>query len=823
MEKTNKKYVIKRSGRKELISNDKIFYRIKKLIDNPLLGKLDNVSALVLSSEVDDYCINGITTTELDNIAAKFADAKKLTHDLNYEKLAVRLTVSNLHKNTTECFSNVMESLYDNIDSKGRLNSIINERFISVVRKNKDILNSKIDYNRDYTFTDYFGIKTLESKYLLRKFTGELIKSDSGKGREKTVLAERPQHLLMRVAIGLYYEDINSVLKTYDLMSQGYFTHASPTLFNAGTKKEQLASCFLLHLGDSLVSIGKTQTDSMIISGCSGGIGCAITRLRAEGSHINGNNGTAGNVIKPLRIFDAIMEYADQGGKRPGSMAVYCEPWHANILSFLDARKPIGEEKARARGLFYSMWINDAFMEAVAKDEDWWLMCPNECHGLVDCHGEEFTKLYYSYIEKGMYREKVKASYIMTQICIAQIETGGPYIGFKDHVNNKTNQMNLGTQDCSNLCIEINIKNDKDNYGTCNIATMNLPKYIETNNKGHKIYNFKKLYDVTKHTVHNLNKVIDNSFYPVPETKNSNLKNRPIAVGAQGLANVFLELAIPFDSIEAKKINLEIYETIQFACLESSNEIAKAIEDETGKPGYYSTFKGSPASEGLFQHNLWGVKNDDPVYISGRWDWDALKEKVIKHGLRNSLVTASPPTATTSQILGNYESFEPIPNNFTERSTVAGNFTIVNRYLINDLIKLNIWNDSMKNKIIENRGSIQKIDTIPNNIKSLYKTVWEIKQMVLVDMSADRGLFTDQSQSFNIHISDPSIGKLSSIHMYSWKKGLKSGMYYLRQQTKTDVQKFNSSSVKETIKEIIEQVEAPFCSINNRDCEACSG
>ena len=857
------KYVIKRDGKPEPMSEDKIFYRIKKLIDNSVLGPLKNVSALNVSRDVDDFCIDGVTTTQLDIEAAKICNGKRLTHNLEYGTLAARLTVSNLHKNTTECFSSVMESLFINKDSQGNNQCILSERFIKTVRKYKDILNEKIDYTRDYTHADYFGLKVLEGAYLLKKHSGKM----SGKIENK-VVAERIQHALMRIAIELYGgsgDDLESILKCYDLMSMKYFTHASPTIFNAGTTKPQLASCFLVDMDDSMESIGKTISNALTISASSGGIGLAY-RLRATGTSIKGSNGVASGFIKPAKIFEAAMVYADQGGKRPGSMSIFMEPWHADVFEFLDSPKNTGDHNKRAPKLFYSMWIPDNFMQAVSTNGKYYLMCPKECPGLSNSHGEAFEELYNEYVKKGLYRKEIDARDLFMQICRSQMETGMPYIGYKDHVNKKTNQMNLGTQVCSNLCIEINIFSSPTEYGTCNLSTLSLPKFVETNSKGVPVYNFKKLYDVTKFLTRNMNKVIDNNYYPVPETKISNNRHRPIGIGAQGLANTFFEMGLPFESIEARKLNKDIYETIQFAALESSNDIARELtmlnpDGSIKEHGWYSSFPGSPASKGLFQHNLWGVQNDDPSNISGMWDWNELKLKVIKYGLRNSLVTASPPTASTSQILGNYESFEPIHSNIFERSVKAGEFTIVNEYLVKDLMKLNLWDTTMYQKIKTNSGSVQDIPEIPQRLKDLYKTVFEIRQMTLMDMSADRGLFTDQSQSLNLYVSNPSADKLSSLHMYSWKKGLKTGMYYLRMKTKAVVQKYNSggmssssivpyqitpSGLEHTMTDTLNlfkgasfssttidapgtaPIEAPeessvplFCTINNPECSSC--
>lgn len=791
------KYVIKRNGSKEPMNEDKIFYRIKKLISDPKLGYLEHVSALVIAKEVEDSCIDGITTTELDNIAAKIAMEKRLTHHLNYEELATRLAISNLHKNTTEIFSNVMEALYNNRKPDGKHVPILNDRFMKVIRENKEKINSKIDYIRDYTLTDYFGIKTFEKSYLLKKFNsdGDLI------------IAERIGHLMMRVSIGIHYEDLDLAFKSYDLMSQGYFTHATPTLFNAGTIRSQLASCYLLNMEDSMEGIYKTITDIALISKYSGGIGYNMSQIRSKSSYIAGTGGRSDGIVKPCRVVETTALFSNQGGgKRNGSVAVYLEPWHADIFEFLDLKKNAGDEFSRARKLFYGLWVCDIFMKCVQENLDWYLMDPNECHGLVKSYGKEFEELYYNYVEQGKFIKKIKAQDLWKHICNSQIETGMPYMSYKDAVNLKSNQKNMGTIITSNLCNEINIYTDKDEYGTCNIATINLRKYLEINISGKSVFNYKKLYDITKLIVVNMNRVIDYNFYPVPETKISNFRARPIAIGTQSLAFLFFELGISFESDEAVELNKNIYETIQFASLEASNLLAK----ETGA---YSCFEGSPASKGIFQHNLWGFKNNE---LSGMWNWDKLKEQVMMYGLKNSLCTSQPPTASTSQLLGNPESMEPIHSNVFEREILAGTFTVINKYLVKDLMKLNLWNRKMYNKLLKNRGSIQDINEIPDNIKHIYKTVFEVKQTHLIKMSADRGAFIDQSQSLNLFVADANIAKLTSLHFAGWRAGLKTGMYYLRSQTKAKMQQF-------TIEENDFEEEPEVCYRDIEGCMSCSG
>jgi ribonucleoside-diphosphate reductase alpha chain len=794
------KYVIKRNGLKEPMNEDKIFYRIKKLIEDPKLPKIDNVSALVIAKEVQDSCIDGITTTELDNIAAKIAIEKRLTHHLNYGVLATRITISNLHKNTSETFSNVMESLYNNRDPQGNLVPIINDRLMNVVRKNKDLINSKLDYTRDYTLTDFFGIKTFEKSYLLKKYNSN----------GQLVIAERIQTLMMRVSLGIFYEDLDNAFKNYDLISQGFFTNATPTLFNAGTIRAQKSSCFLLDMEDSMEGIYKTITDIALISKYSGGIGYNMSNIRSKASYIAGTGGQSDGIVKPIRVVETTALFSNQGGgKRNGSVAIYLEPHHADIYDFLELKKNAGDEFSRARKLFYALWVSDLFMKRVEQNGDWYLMDPNVCKGLTKVYSGEYEKLYNSYVEQGKYIKKIKAQDLWKEICNSQIETGMPYISYKDAVNEKSNQKNMGTIVTSNLCNEINIYTTPEEYGTCNIATISLPKFVEEHN-GTTIFNFQKLYEVTKFIVINMNNVIDYNYYPVPETKKSNLKGRPIALGNQGLALTFFKMRLPFESDLARELNKKIYETIQFASLESSCELAQKTEP-------YSCFDGSPASFGLFQHNLWGKSNNE---LSGMWDWDALKEKVIKHKLRNSLLSSQPPTASTSQLLGNSESMEPIHSNVFEREILAGSFTVINEFLIKDLMRLNLWNKKMYNKLLNHRGSIQNIPEIPDDIKELYKTVWEIKQRHLIQMSADRGVFIDQSQSLNLYVADATIAKLTSLHFFGWKSGLKTGMYYLRSQTKAKMQQF---TVEEPEGGDEETEEPKVCYRDDPSCLACSG
>lgn len=791
------KYVIKRNGSKEPMNEDKIFYRIKKLISDPKLGYLDNVSALVIAKEVEDSCIDGITTTELDNITAKIAMEKRLTHHINYEDLATRIAISNLHKNTTEIFSNVMEALYNNRKPDGQRVPILNDRFMKVVRENKEKINAKIDYTRDYTLTDYFGIKTFEKSYLLKKFNSD----------GNLIIAERIQHLMMRVNIGMHYEDLDAAFKSYDLMSQGYFIHASPTLFNAGTIREQLSSCFILNMEDSMEGIYKTISDSALISKYSGGIGMSVANIRSKGSYIAGTGGRSDGIVKILKVLEATANFSNQGGgKRLGSFAIYLEPHHGDIFEFLDLKKNSGDEKLRARDLFYGLWISDLFMKCVENNSDWYLMDPNECKGLQQAVGEDYEKLYYSYVEQGKYTKKIKATDLWVKICNTQIETGMPYMSYKDAVNLKSNQKNLGTIVSSNLCNEINIYHDKDEYGTCNIATINLPKFVEIQN-GKKVFNYNKLYEIAKLVTLNLNRVIDTNFYPVPETKNSNLKNRPTSLGTQGLQRLFYELRVPFESDMAIELNKKIFETIQYASLISSCELAKI-------DGPYSSFAGSPLSQGIFQHNMWGFKNNE---LSGMWDWDKLKDDIMMSGVKNSLLLAQPPTASTSQLLGNPESMEPIYTNVFEREILAGSFTVINKYLIIDLMQLNLWDKKMYNKLLKNRGSVQNIPEIPDDIKQLYKTVFEVKQKHLIKMSADRGAFICQTQSLNLFVEHATVAKLTTLHFAGFRAGLKTGMYYLRSQTKAKMQQFTVTEQADFEK------EPAVCYRDDPSCASCSG
>ncbi|RLV95957.1 Ribonucleoside-diphosphate reductase large chain 1 [Spathaspora sp. JA1] len=744
-------YVYKRDGRKEPVRFDKITARVQRLcygLDT------NHVEPVTITQRVISGVYQGVTTIELDNLAAETAAYMTTIHP-DYAILAARIAVSNLHKQTTKQFSSVSKELYEYINPKTGLHSpMISKETYDIIQKHADELNSTIVYDRDFSY-NYFGFKTLERSYLLRV---------NGK------VAERPQHLLMRVAIGIHGDDIPRVIESYNLMSQKYFTHGSPTLFNAGTPSPQMSSCFLVAMKeDSIEGIYDTLKTCALISKSAGGIGLHIHNIRATGSYIAGTNGTSNGIIPMVRVFNNTARYVDQGGnKRPGAFALYLEPWHADIFDFIDIRKNSGKEEIRARDLFPALWIPDLFMKRVEQNGDWTLFSPNEAPGLPDVYGDEFEQLYEQYEREGRGTKTIKAQKLWYSILEAQTETGTPFMLYKDACNKKSNQKNLGIIKSSNLCCEIVEYSAPDEVAVCNLASIAIPSFVETD-ENHSWYNFEKLHEVTKVVTRNLNRVIDRNFYPVPEAKNSNMRNRPVALGVQGLADAFMSLRLPFDSQEARELNIQIFETIYHAAVESSIELAQ-------EEGAYPTYEGSPASQGLLQFDLWERK---PTEL---WDWDSLKQKMAKHGLRNSLLVAPMPTASTSQILGNNECFEPYTSNIYSRRVLAGEFQIVNPYLLRDLVDLGIWNESMKSNIIANNGSIQSLPNVPAEIKELYKTVWEISQKHIVDMAADRAAFIDQSQSLNIHIKDPTMGKLTSMHFYGWKKGLKTGMYYLRTQ-----------------------------------------
>lgn len=793
-------FVLKRDGRKEAVQFDKITARIQKLcysLNSDLVDPID------VAKKVIEGLYDGVTTSELDNLAAETAASLTTKHP-DYALLASRIAVSNLHKNTTKSFSGTMKMLYEYFDPKAQKEApLIADDVYEIIEKNKDILDSSIIYDRDFGF-DYFGFKTLEKSYLL-KVNGQIV--------------ERPQHLFMRVSVGIHKEDIESAIKTYNLMSERWFTHATPTLFNAATPKPQMSSCFLLTMqDDSIEGIYDTLKQTAKISQSAGGIGLSIHNIRATGSYIGGTNGTSNGIIPMLRVFNDTARYVDQGGgKRKGAFAIYLEPWHADVFEFLDLRKNHGKEEMRARDLFYALWINDLFMQRVKDNGDWTLFCPHEAPGLADCFGKEFEDLYTKYEAENRGRKTIKAQELWFAILDSQIETGTPYMLFKDAANSKSNQQNLGTIKSSNLCTEIIEYTSKDEVAVCNLASLALPRFVINGAFDHQ-----KLYDVTYQATLNLNKIIDHNYYPVQEAENSNMRHRPVGLGVQGLADAFILLRLPFESDEAKRLNKDIFETIYFASMTASHDLAV-------KHGPYQTFKGSPLSKGKFQFDLWNVTPD-----SGRWDWDALRKKVVKDGVYNSLLVAPMPTASTSQILGNNECFEPYTSNIYTRRVLSGEFVVVNKHLLKDLVALGLWNNDMKNQIILANGSIQAIDIIPDYIKELYKTVWEIKMRNIIDMAADRGAYICQSQSLNLFVNAPNTSKLTSMHFYAWEKGLKTGMYYLRTQAASQAVKFTVENqggkaieavipAQMTQDQVAEEiVDGPVCSMEE-GCISCSG
>ena len=780
--------VVNRKGERENVRFDAILEKLSGLTDGLDTNWVDaaNLTKLTIEGLYD-----GVTTRELDQLAAETA-ASLASHHPDYSRLAARICVDDLHRSTKETFSEVITDLREFIDPEsGEHAPLISAEIYEIIMANKETLDNYIDYDRDFNY-DYFGFKTLERSYLL-KLNGEV--------------AERPQHMLMRVAVGIHHGSIEKALETYDLMSQGYFTHATPTLFNSGTPTPQMSSCFLLTMqDDSLVGIYDTLKQCALISKSAGGIGLSIHHIRSKGSYIKGTNGESNGIVPMLRVFNDTARYVDQGGgKRKGSIAIYLEPWHPDIIQFLDLRKNHGKEELRARDLFYALWTPDLFMERVEQNADWSFFCPNECPGLQDAYGEEFKQLYESYEAQGLARETVPARTVWDKVVEAQIETGTPYMLYKDSANNKSNQKNLGTIRSSNLCTEIMEYTAKDEVAVCNLASIALPRFV---NKETKQFDFQKLYDVTYHVTGNLNRVIDVNYYPVEEARNSNMRHRPIGLGVQGLADTFAMLGMYFESDEAKALNKEIFETIYFASCTASKDAA-IVE------GPYSSFKGSPASEGILQFDLWGMNEH-----SGRWDWDSLKDEIVEHGMRNSLLLAPMPTASTSQILGNNECFEAFTSNLYVRRTLSGEFVVTNKHLINDLIDLGLWSLEMKDEILRHKGSIQAIAGIPEHIKELYKTTWEIKQKNVIDMAADRGAYIDQSQSMNIHMIDANPAKVTSMHFYGWKKGLKTGMYYLRTKAAADAIQFTVEQKKaqdQTVSGLADRAE-----VSSMDAIACS-
>ncbi len=788
-------HVIKRDGRRESVKFDKVTSRIERLcyaLDPKHVDPTD-VAKKVIQGIYDD-----VTTSELDNLAAEIAASLTTKHP-DYALLASRIAVSNLHKNTKKSFSETMRDLYRYVSPRtGQKAPLIAKDIYQIIEKNADLLDSTIIYDRDFDY-DYFAFKTLEKGYLL-KINGKI--------------AERPQHMLMRVAVGIHREDLQAAIETYTLMSERWYTHATPTLFNAGTPKPQLSSCFLIQLkDDSIDGIYDTLKQCAKISQSAGGIGLSIHNIRATGSYIRGSNGTSNGVVPMLRVFNDTARYVDQGGgKRKGAFAIYLEPWHADILEFLDLKKNHGKDEMRARDLFYALWIPDLFMKRVDENGMWSLFCPNEAKGLSEVYGEEFETLYAKYEAEGKARKTMKAQDLWFAVLEAQIETGTPYILFKDAANKKSNQKNLGTIKSSNLCTEIMEYTSPDEVAVCNLASIALPRFVIDGQFDHK-----RLFEVTKVVTKNLNKVIDVNYYPIEEARRSNLRHRPIGIGVQGLADVFILLRTSFDSDEARWLNKQIFETIYFAAMTASMELAQM-------QGAYETYAGSPVSQGIFQYDMWGVEPSD------RWDWVSLKEAVKQHGIRNSLLVAPMPTASTSQILGNNECIEPYTSNIYNRRVLSGEFIVVNKYLLKDLVDLGIWNGKLKEKVIANNGSVQNIEEIPQSIKEIYRTVWEIKQRSLIDMAADRGAFICQSQSLNLFIQEPNFAKLTSMHFHAWKTGLKTGMYYLRTKSAVDAIKFTVENEEKVLIDAVtknatskEQKMADItCSLDNKDeCLSC--
>jgi ribonucleoside-diphosphate reductase alpha chain len=778
-------FVIKRSGRKQEVKFDKVTARIQKLCYG-----LDSVHVdpTLVAHRVIEGIYDGVTTVELDNLASEVA-ATLTTRHPDYAQLAARIAISNLQKNTNKSFSKTIDDLYHYVDVKSGKNApLVSEETFRIVQNHAETLDAAIIYDRDFGY-DFFGFKTLERSYLLKMY-----------GKVK----ERPQHMLMRVAVGIHKEDIEAVIQTYNLLSEKWFTHATPTLFNAGTPNPQMSSCFLLQIKeDSIDGIFDTLKSCAKISQSAGGVGLSIHDVRATGSYIRGTGGASNGIVPMLRVYNDTARYIDQGGgKRKGSFAVYLEPWHADVFDFLDLRKNHGKEEVRARDLFTALWIPDLFMKRVESGSTWSLFCPNEAPGLSDCFGDAFDELYEKYENEGRARKTIPAQDLWFKILESQIETGNPYMLYKDACNKKSNQQNLGTIKSSNLCTEIVEYTAPDEVAVCNLASIALPRFVINGEFDHQ-----KLFEVTKVVTRNLNKVIDGNSYPVIEAKNSNERHRPIGIGVQGLADVFLILRYPFESEEARKLNRDIFETIYYGAMTASKELAKEL-------GPYESYQGSPVSKGVFQYDMWGVAPGP------RWNWDALKKEVAKYGIRNSLLIAPMPTASTSQILGNNECFEPYTSNLYSRRVLSGEFIVVNKYLMRDLVRLGLWTDSMKNKIMAANGSIEHIEEIPEPIRELYKTVWQIKQKALIDMAADRGAFICQSQSLNLFVESANFAKLTSMHFYAWKLGLKTGMYYLR--TKAAVNAIQFTVTKEEVKAPTPTPDEPAAFPPEEEAFACS-
>ena len=803
-------HVVKRNLQKEDVSFDKVLNRLKNLSDDL------HINVYELAQKVCTRIYDGVNTCELDELAAYLSSSMSIDNP-DYSTLASRIIISNHHKNTSPSFSETIQILYNNKDIHGNDSPLVSKELYEIVNKNKEKLNNYIDYQRDFLF-DYFGFKTLERAYLI-KINKKII--------------ERPQHLWMRVSIGIHGEDIKEVLETYDLMSKKYFTHATPTLFNSGTKRPQLSSCFLCSVNDDSISgIYDSLKEMALISKYAGGIGIHIHQVRCKGSHIRGTNGTSNGIIPMLRVFNNTARYVDQAGKRLGSIAVYLETWHNDIEAFLELKKNHGSEEERCRDLFLALWVSDLFMKRVKENKKWSLMCPDKCRGLSDVYGEEFEKLYEKYEKEGKYTKQINAQDLWFKILEAQIEQGVPYILYKDAANTKSNQKNIGTIKSSNLCAEVLIHSSPEETGVCNLASICLPTYVNVKDKK---FDFEKLHSVVKVIAKNLNKVIDINFYPVEKARVSNLRHRPIGIGVQGLADVFMMLKYPFESKDAAELNKQIFETIYHGAVESSMELSKKrgeiINDilnnnsdidinkyvkefenniiKTKYKGAYSSFEGSPISQGLFQFDLWNEKPSD------RYDWEKLRNDIKEYGIRNSLLLSPMPTASTSQIMGFNESFEPFTNNIFQRKTLSGEFIVINKYLIKQLIEKGLWNKEMKDTIILHDGSIQNIPEIDDKLKELYKTSWEIKQRVIIDMSADRGKYICQTQSLNIFMEDPDFQKLSSMHFYGHSKGLKTGSYYLRTRPKAKTQQF-------TIDPEFAKRKMRCANENGDSCELCS-
>ncbi|MCR4284848.1 MAG: ribonucleoside-diphosphate reductase subunit alpha [archaeon] len=766
-------HVIKRDGSKEEVRFDQILEKIKRLSEG--LDK-EYVDPTEVAKKVIEGLYDGVTTVELDELTAETCTGLGTIHP-DYMKLAALVSVDNLHRQTKYTFTEAMTLLHNYYNPRtGKPASLISEDTYKTIINNKERLEEVIDYARDFNY-DFFGFKTLQRGYL-QQINGKTI--------------ERPQHMLMRVSVGIWGEDIENAIKTYDLLSRGYFTHATPTLFNSGTPKSQLSSCFLIAMKeDSIEGIYDTLKNISMISKNAGGIGIHVHNIRASGSYIRGSAGVSNGLVPMLRVYNSTARYVDQGGgKRKGAFAIYLEPWHADIFEFLDLKKNTGNEEMRARDMFYGLWIPDLFMKRVEGDGDWSLMCPNECPGLSDVYGEEFERIYIKYENEGKSKKRVKARELWNKIIESQIETGTPYMLYKDNINNKTNHQNLGTIKSSNLCTEIMEYTNKDETAVCNLASVSLKKFVNEDGT----YNYDGLSDVIYQMTKNLDRIIDINYYPILEARKSNLKHRPIGLGVQGLADTFALLRIPFTSAKAKELNKNIFETIYFSALTASKDIAK-------EKGTYESYEGSPVSKGILQFDMWGVEP------SQRHDWKKLKEEIKIHGIRNSLLVAPMPTASTSQILGNNECFEPFTSNLYLRRTLSGEFVVINKYLVQDLIKLGMWNEELKDKIILGNGSIQHIEEIPNDLKELYKTVWEMKQKDLLDMAVERSPFIDQSQSLNVWMESPDPSKITSMHFYGWRNGLKTGMYYLRTKPATQAIKFTIDKTKTTFPKEIKELE----------------